>query len=126
MDNAIIQLLKENLAERTRLQVEYGEFRSGERVRGFEGSFRGFEAVFDKRLSIEGSMKAYEFPTKVTSDGKLELPDALLRLLPTDQTIRVIVLVSEAASTEEALWSRLTAEQFFAGYSETDAIYDRI
>jgi len=27
---------------------------------------------------------------------------------------------------EQAAWSRLTAEQFFAGYSEADAVYDRI
>ena len=71
-------------------------------------------------------MKAYEFPVKVTSDGRLELPDALLKLLPGNQTVRVIILVSEPTDMEEqAAWSRLTAEQFFAGYSEADAIYDR-
>ncbi len=25
---------------------------------------------------------------------------------------------------EEATWSRLTAEQFFSGYSDTDSVYD--
>jgi len=72
-------------------------------------------------------MKAYEFPIKITTEGKLLLPEALLKLLPENQVVRVIILISEPQDLEEQLyWSRLTAEQFFAGYSETDAIYDRI
>jgi hypothetical protein len=72
-------------------------------------------------------MRAYEFPIKVTPDGKLELPGALLKLLPDNQVVRVIILISESTDKEEqAAWSRLTKEQFFAGYSEADAVYDRI
>ena len=72
-------------------------------------------------------MKAYEFPTKLTSDGKLELPDKLLKLLPDNQIIRVIILISEPTDMEEqSAWSRLTAEQFLAGYSEADSVYDKI
>jgi len=72
-------------------------------------------------------MKAYEFPVKVTSDGKLALPDTLLKLLPNNQVVRIILLVSEPTDMEEqAAWSQLTAEQFLAGYSEADTIYDRI
>jgi hypothetical protein len=72
-------------------------------------------------------MKAYEFPVKVTSDGRLILPDTLSGLLPSNQVVRVILLVSEPTDVEErAVWSHLTAEQFFVGYSEADAIYDRM
>ena len=72
-------------------------------------------------------MKAYEFPVKVTSDGKLAWPDSLSEVLPGNQVVRVIVLVSEPTDTEEKVaWSQLTTEQFFAGYSEADAIYDRL
>ena len=72
-------------------------------------------------------MKAYEIPVKVTPEGKVELPDALLASLPRNQTIRVIILVPEPSDQEEnAAWSSLTAEQFLAGYSETDSIYDRV
>lgn len=72
-------------------------------------------------------MKAYEIPVKVTPQGTLELPEALMALLPRDQVVRVIILVPEPGDSEEhAVWSRLTVEQFFAGYSEADAIYDRI
>jgi hypothetical protein len=72
-------------------------------------------------------MRAYEFPTKITSEGNLQLPDALQRQLPNDQEIRVIILVPESTDTaEDANWERLTAEQFLAGYDETDAVYDNI
>ncbi len=72
-------------------------------------------------------MKAYEIPIKVTKEGKVEPLDALLELLPRDQVVRVIILVPEPTDTEEqAVWSCLTAEQFFAGYSKVDSIYDRI
>ena len=75
-------------------------------------------------------MKAYEFQTKVTSDGKIEVPDAFLEefLRMRMQGVRVIVLINKPTDAhydyEEQAWARLTAEQFFAGYSDADAIYD--
>ena len=71
-------------------------------------------------------MKAYELPVKVTTEGTIELPDALLESLPRDQMIRIIILVPESSVlAEQAEWSSLTATQFLAGYSDTDSIYDR-
>jgi hypothetical protein len=71
-------------------------------------------------------MKAYEFPVKVTDEKKLELPEALLKVLPSNQIVRVIVLVNESTDEEQAVWSRLTAEQFFSGYTDADAVYDKV
>ncbi|MCL1463485.1 hypothetical protein [Argonema galeatum] len=77
-------------------------------------------------------MKAYEFPAKVTAEGKLELPDTLLKNLTPNQQIRIIVLVNEPVDKEDdeekeaADWARLGTEQLFAGYSDEDAIYDKI
>ena len=71
-------------------------------------------------------MKAYEMPVKVSAEGKLELPKSLSALLPREQVVRVIILVPEPTDEEESLWSRLTAEQFLAGYSEADSIYDKV
>jgi len=72
-------------------------------------------------------MKAYELPVKVTPDGNLDLPDALMKMLTRSQIVRVIILVNEPMDIEEqSAWSRLTAEQFLAGYSEGDAIYDNL
>ncbi len=75
-------------------------------------------------------MKAYEFQTKVTSEGKLlvEVPDAFFEKLQRIgmQKVRVIVLIGDAAKAhyEEEAWARLTSEQFLAGYNDTDSIYD--
>ena len=77
-------------------------------------------------------MKAYEFPAKVTDEGKIEFPDRLLKHLAANQEVRVIVLVKGSTDTEEdeeeenAAWQILAAEQLLAGYSEEDAIYDNI
>jgi len=39
----------------------------------------------------------------------------------------VIILLNEPTEREdEEAWTRLTAEQFFAGYSEADAVYEEI
>ncbi len=76
-------------------------------------------------------MKAYEFPAKVTPEGRLEFPESLLQHLPSNQQVRVIILVSEPTEEEEekeeeAAWRRLAAEQFFTDYNDADAIYDQI
>ncbi len=57
-------------------------------------------------------MKAYEFPCKVTPEGRV---------------VRMVILLNEPIKREDQeVWARLTAEQFFAGYSEADAVYDEI
>ncbi len=72
-------------------------------------------------------MKAYEFPCKVTPEGKLELPEAVMKLLPANQVVRIIILMREPAEEEDQeVWTRLTTEQFLTGYSDTDAVYDEI
>ncbi len=72
-------------------------------------------------------MKAYEYPVRVNSQGELELPDALRKVLPPNQVVRVIILMEELGNAEEqAAWSRMSAEQFLAGYSEADSAYDTI
>lgn len=74
-------------------------------------------------------MKAYEFKTKITPDGKLEQPENLHYKLPPNQEVRVIILVNEDSPTENTEnqdWSRLAAEQFFADYSQEDEIYNQI
>ncbi|HZQ07886.1 MAG TPA: hypothetical protein VFD70_14980 [Anaerolineae bacterium] len=70
-------------------------------------------------------MKAYEFPVKVSAEGTLEIPTPLADLLPRGETVRVIVLVREPDDVyEQRVWSYLTAKEFFAGYAESDGIYE--
>ena len=72
-------------------------------------------------------MRAYEFPSKVTPDGTLELPPELLDLIPAGQSVRVVVLVSEPPElAEQAATARHLAEQFLATYSNADAADDVI
>ncbi|KAF5419774.1 MAG: hypothetical protein C5S49_00150 [Candidatus Methanogaster sp.] len=70
-------------------------------------------------------MNAYEFRAAVTSNHKLSVPDALFGKFETHKTIRGIVLIDESSDEEQA-WAHLTAEQFFAGYDNSDAVYDQL
>ncbi|RLC77690.1 MAG: hypothetical protein DRI61_11070 [Chloroflexi bacterium] len=70
-------------------------------------------------------MKAYEIPLKVTEEGELESLELLLKVLPRGKEVRAIILIPEPTD-EDTMWYRLTAEQFLAGYSEADSIYDRM
>ncbi|MEK7396615.1 MAG: hypothetical protein AAB116_06730 [Candidatus Poribacteria bacterium] len=71
-------------------------------------------------------MKAYEFSAEINADGKIKLPEIILKRIPNDQTIRVIIFISETTDEEKQMWSEMTAEQFLAGYSESDNIYDTL
>jgi hypothetical protein len=72
-------------------------------------------------------MKAYEFPSQVTADGKLTLPETVLANLSNQQSVRIIMLVNEGIEEQEQTeWSQLTADQFLAGYSLSDSIYDEV
>lgn len=67
-------------------------------------------------------MKAYEFSTRITPDGKLELPGEL-KELPDTTEIRVIVLVEETAQTEtefitETDGSAFSAESFQKSWTQ--------
>lgn len=71
-------------------------------------------------------MRAYELPAKIAPDGRLELPEAVTRLLPAGRIARVIILVPDPDDSEEqAIWYRATAEHFAAGYADADAVYDK-
>jgi hypothetical protein len=69
-------------------------------------------------------MKAFEFVSPVNADGTLSIPAAVAAQLQPQQPVRVLLLVAEAE--EEGEWARLTAEQFFKGYDDGDAIYDSL
>ena len=72
-------------------------------------------------------MRAYEYSVGVSSEGKLELPDALLKVLLPNQIVRVIILMNEQVDgSADAEWSEVSAKQFLAGYVDTDAAYDKI
>ena len=67
-------------------------------------------------------MKAYEYYAEVLPDGHLSLPEALKEKLKADSKIRVMLLFDD----EEAAWNNLSVSQFLKGYSEKDALYDKL
>jgi len=70
-------------------------------------------------------MKAYEFPVKVSAEGKIEIPAPVSHLIPRGGIVRIILLVPESEdSYEQKQWNYLTAKEFLAGYAESDSIYD--
>jgi hypothetical protein len=67
-------------------------------------------------------MKAYEYYGEILPDGHLSLPEDLKDKLKADSKIRVMLLVDE----DEKAWDQLAMSQFLKGYSEKDAIYDKL
>jgi len=70
-------------------------------------------------------VKALEFTGKVLANGTIVLPDNVKQQIPPGIPVRVLILIPEESAEEEA-WARLALEEFFAGYGEADAIYDRL
>jgi hypothetical protein len=68
-------------------------------------------------------MKTLEFETTLTNDLSLKVPAAVAAQIPKEGNVRVIILLPD---DEDADWRRLAADQFLAGYTEADAIYDSI
>lgn len=72
-------------------------------------------------------VKVYEFPAKISPQGNLALPEALIKSLVDAEVVRVIIVVNEATETEEdADWSRFAVRQLLAQYDDADAIYDTL
>ncbi len=69
-------------------------------------------------------MKVIEFPAQLSSDGSIKVPAKLRRKLPRNRKFRAIFVIGEDDKEDED-WLKLAAEQFLAGYYDTDAIYDK-
>ena len=68
-------------------------------------------------------MEAYEFPVKISSDWKIEIPDKYKNNISPNQEVNVIILIKD--ETEED-WNNLTLKEFFEGYNGKDSIYDKL
>ena len=67
-------------------------------------------------------MKVYEYFAEVLPDGHLSIPEDLRDKIRADSKIRVMLLIDD----EETAWRNLSISQFLKGYSEKDALYDRL
>jgi len=75
-------------------------------------------------VPLSGRMKALEFEATLGKDSSLKVPENVASCLPKDEAVRVIVLLPEDGSGSD--WRRLTRDQFLAGYSDGDNIYDAV
>ena len=69
-------------------------------------------------------MKTLEFDATLNADSSLRVPQELAAQIPQKQVVRVIVLLGDDAGADD--WRRAAADQFLAGYSESDQIYDAV
>jgi hypothetical protein len=64
-------------------------------------------------------MKAVQFLSQITSDGKINVPDKILKELSDYQNLQIIILVQDKNNQQEDnLWYDLAAEQLLSGYEE--------
>ncbi len=68
-------------------------------------------------------MKAVEFKAKM-KNRLIRVPKDISAELSEDKEVRVIVLLDEFEESEDSNFKKLTKDQFLAGYSDSDAIYD--
>ncbi|MFZ5994399.1 MAG: hypothetical protein ACOYU4_05395 [Thermodesulfobacteriota bacterium] len=67
-------------------------------------------------------MRAYEYYAELLPDGHLSIPEKLKNVLSGESKIRVMLFLED----EEATWRDFTVAEFMKGYSEKDAIYDKL
>jgi len=68
-------------------------------------------------------MKAIEFKAKM-KNRLIKVPKNISADLSEDKEVRVIVLLEEIEKHEDNSFRKLSKQQFLAGYSDSDAIYD--
>jgi hypothetical protein len=56
-------------------------------------------------------MKAYEFFTRISPDGRLDLPTDVIQGLPRNRRVRVLILIEESDPEDNGLhWQSSTSE----------------
>jgi hypothetical protein len=75
----------------------------------------------------ENTMKAIEF-TVMLEVPNISIPDSISKELESSigKKTRVILLIDGPENDEESGFRSLAEEQFFQGYSKSDAIYDQL
>jgi hypothetical protein len=69
-------------------------------------------------------MRALEFHSALNPDRTLSVPANIASIIPSGQTVRVLILIAEGGPDRE--WEQLTATEFGQGYADSDAIYDQL
>ncbi len=68
-------------------------------------------------------MQAIEFSTILESTGTIQLPLKVIKELKPGRDLKVIILYNDN-ETED--WAKLSTQELFNGYSDSDNIYDNM
>jgi hypothetical protein len=71
-------------------------------------------------------MQAYECTADIDAAGALHLPDEITARMMPRKRVRVLVLLDEQVHDEQQAWNTLSTNEFLRGYSDNDAIYDKL
>ncbi len=71
-------------------------------------------------------MKVLEFQAQLNPDHTLTVPPSVVQEIQGQEAVRVVLLVHEGDDDGNRSWAALSTEQFLAGYSDGDAIYDQL
>lgn len=70
-------------------------------------------------------MKAYEITFRIDKRNKILFPENLIKVLPKEEDIRAIVLLSEPSEKEfRAEMQTIQGQEYGYSYINTDAVYD--
>jgi hypothetical protein len=75
------------------------------------------------------NVTALEFQTSLESNGTLKVPPEVASQLQNVSSFRVLLLLPtphETAEEEDAAWDKLTEQEFFKGYTNSDSVYDDV
>jgi hypothetical protein len=71
-------------------------------------------------------MKVLAFQAQLSPDHTLAVPANVAQEIQAEQSVHVVLLLPEEENGGDQSWASLSAEQFLAGYSDSDAIYDQL
>jgi len=70
-------------------------------------------------------MKAYEGLLKIDKDGKIFIPEELLKLLPKNENIRAVFLIDEPIDKQyKSAVSDNKVQEYYYGLPVDQAVYD--
>jgi hypothetical protein len=69
-------------------------------------------------------MPTWQFDSQLNPNQTVSIPPEVASQLDPDSPVHVVLMTS--AGSEDAVWQRLTTEQFLQGYGPGDEIYDNL
>ncbi|HRI46210.1 MAG: hypothetical protein KF721_00735 [Ignavibacteriaceae bacterium] len=70
-------------------------------------------------------MKAFEFMLKTDSKGKVCIPDEVIKLLPKNQSIRMILLIEEEQDKKiNSSVTEIRAQEYYYALKDNEPVYD--